>query len=1193
MSNSSPRNDAKAGSQKDAKSPSAQCKLKSGMGGLAIVPVRYALDDVDDKNQQLNPWPQKELQWKPPFKVKESFYTLRQLRDGWLYVYSEKDETFHEYQVDGIKLIKWDWGDDEADKPPEQRGTARSKDDSHTYIRHSVKDTIFLAYSHQRWTWRICEYFRSNATARKQWMRKLDLPHYYHCMEHPHTADISLLGARVADISATDPEKNVAIDAFKWTCTPLDKQYLPDDDKDAPAPSTSSNDDDILKTLLGEPTEPNHSDWHSPLKASKDESAPKENNFNQVAVKASHSENEYKADLDKQGALFVALDDLLADTSDNFLLLAHELASRDSIIHTEEKLPKFQMATIARSLGRVLLPDAELPEKAKISLGSRINFENDLTNFLIETRVVNDSVKGFSASDNPNSQNKNSFAKIHGTPQYTQYLTQQKSKFLKKWGYKVPNDFYERFNTVQQFEDEVRWKDLDNFLLEYGEKLKPINQKIELRHHEFLDVMTQLGIQTERFGLDTQYFDGQRYLYTLFRQMLIGVVHASPSEDSVTLLKKKLSLHSPDNLLALGSFGFSKDLLDAIDKSTVGDSVLNSIFTGTGIFIARLNEFRALNNVTSITKQLWYKELLQPLQDTIDALSQASKSVINRENFKGVMESVVDILMPYQWEKADTPKALIKNLRILIAMSVIDDTPLTIAGISETEQRLSEFQTSLKNVVSYAFKGTKKNNTVDKQAAEEYHAKINSRTIESAMLDVQPIVTTDVQLAKDANERLKKQLSQKIDKVANKTNKIWKGMGKSDGLLAIIAVWNLSFTIISSSDDLDSKNKETIKEAKKRIASAFAWGTSAIFSVLKTRNTERLMSMDAKVLKKGIRDVLKLDLRGSNEEVLLKKTISSVRAMAIFGLIGVVLDVPNLNKSIHDELESGIARAGYYMQLTAVRFQGFVFAAQLFSSIFKIGSLYSILEGILFKVLLSVGGFLLVIGLIAVCFFSKSDLEKWLEQTLWGKHPNEKWTFEQSIKELLKIIYKPNITLEHIYSDMPEQIRMYDPASGNYYYQAVIPPKWHLKVILNSPFIDQTSVGLKVMYKSENTSPKLIDVSQGIWSSTKPESYEYTLNFKGAPSDGSVHEIGVCLGLILNLQGSKEYMYYYGELSDRFPTKKEIQMNYSEEVEKNSNKLNKMNPKKLSKQPQSLVLNQKKRSEVYADIPLSAVFSRI
>ena len=136
---STPNDAAKTGQTKDAQDPAGTCPMKHLEMG--IIPVRYAFDDNDENGQQLHPIPGNNKQWQGRFKSKQRHYTLRQLRDGWLYVYDSTDKTFHEYQVEGSKFIKIDWSSDEANKPANERGT---KGESKSCLIYPAKNTLYM-----------------------------------------------------------------------------------------------------------------------------------------------------------------------------------------------------------------------------------------------------------------------------------------------------------------------------------------------------------------------------------------------------------------------------------------------------------------------------------------------------------------------------------------------------------------------------------------------------------------------------------------------------------------------------------------------------------------------------------------------------------------------------------------------------------------------------------------------------------------------------------------------------------------------------------------------------------------------------------------------------------------------------------------------------------------------------------------
>ncbi|CAG22492.1 toxin VasX [Photobacterium profundum] len=96
--------DASNQSQDEAGAPSGQCPMQAL--GIDIVPVRYAIDQEDDEGLGTFGLPE---QWQGNAifqgSLIESDYTLRQLRDGWLYVIADYDQTFHEYEVKGSEFM--------------------------------------------------------------------------------------------------------------------------------------------------------------------------------------------------------------------------------------------------------------------------------------------------------------------------------------------------------------------------------------------------------------------------------------------------------------------------------------------------------------------------------------------------------------------------------------------------------------------------------------------------------------------------------------------------------------------------------------------------------------------------------------------------------------------------------------------------------------------------------------------------------------------------------------------------------------------------------------------------------------------------------------------------------------------------------------------------------------------------------
>ncbi|MBE0464604.1 MAG: T6SS effector BTH_I2691 family protein [Halomonadaceae bacterium] len=162
---------------------------------IDIFPVRYAIDEAPAEAGAPAPHPIAE-EWQGPGypEIDTRDYTLRQLRDGWLYVWvSEEGETrIAEYLIEG----------------------ATFNGDPH--LTYSTGISIALAYSSVKWTERIREYVLENADVRQRIMRSVNLSAAVNTTTSAsfsaHAAPITQLAEHVADIT-TDG----AVDGFTST----------------------------------------------------------------------------------------------------------------------------------------------------------------------------------------------------------------------------------------------------------------------------------------------------------------------------------------------------------------------------------------------------------------------------------------------------------------------------------------------------------------------------------------------------------------------------------------------------------------------------------------------------------------------------------------------------------------------------------------------------------------------------------------------------------------------------------------------------------------------------------------------------------------------------------------------------------------------------------------------------------------
>ncbi|MFH0216011.1 T6SS effector BTH_I2691 family protein [Vibrio alginolyticus] len=113
-----------------------------------FIPVRYAIDQLETEETQPFGLPE---EWKGqgPAKLNTVGYTLRQLRDGWLYVYDAINKSLDEYEIKGTQFTLYKLGVSESPKS-EQRGTPQDAKPFLTYVNGSV---LSICFSEHRWTW--------------------------------------------------------------------------------------------------------------------------------------------------------------------------------------------------------------------------------------------------------------------------------------------------------------------------------------------------------------------------------------------------------------------------------------------------------------------------------------------------------------------------------------------------------------------------------------------------------------------------------------------------------------------------------------------------------------------------------------------------------------------------------------------------------------------------------------------------------------------------------------------------------------------------------------------------------------------------------------------------------------------------------------------------------------------------------
>lgn len=385
-----PNQDALAASNQDCQSPAGVCPCK---GDISLVPVRYAIDDRPANKGDAQPHPlPKNLHFSAPLSLKGNAYTLRQLRDGWLYVYNETSKELDEYEIKGAEFIH-----------------ASKGAKGHVIYPRSV--TLSLSYSPQVWSERIkakmCDP-KTGKGLRSKWMRQLSLPAFVSNQVAPHGATIDKLES-VVDMSDDNQ-------AFALSCTPL----------------TKNADED----LQGEVRLLSHKAANSPSLYK--QNMPDPESAMLIALRDPFAE---VADLSMAvNSLLAQQDKLLEQDSDD---------AKKSIHH------KLMMAEITRSLARVQVDKQDLPAAVRGDAAKTYEFETVLDEYLgyrnleqIETMTEEGAVRGIRSTLGKQADElQKKLATEYGfNPNSAQEKAwSQHSRFQNEVDWKALNDFVARY----------------------------------------------------------------------------------------------------------------------------------------------------------------------------------------------------------------------------------------------------------------------------------------------------------------------------------------------------------------------------------------------------------------------------------------------------------------------------------------------------------------------------------------------------------------------------------------------------------------------------------------------------------------------------------------------------------------------------------------------------------------------------
>ncbi|MGT3803041.1 T6SS effector BTH_I2691 family protein [Vibrio cholerae] len=1047
---SNPNQAAKTGQTNDAQNPASACPFKQPL--IGIIPVRYAFDVYDDQGQALHPLPKADRQWKGQFSIKQRSYTLRQLRDGWLYVYDETAKTLHEYEVVGCKLTKIDWSDDEASKPTHERG---SKGESKSCLLYPAQHTLSIGYAHQRWTWRVCEHMRSNTSSRHAVMRKVSLKQFESNGTHPHAHFAQYLEDYVADIG-TPTERDI----FKDTCTPS-------------------------------------------LPVEKSEEAVNGTEFKFVADKAVVSSSDYLQDLPEQNCgLFVALNDPLADVSDLFVTFTTQVAKRTKAVGDETQQHKMQMAELTRTLGRIRLEEKEIPDFVKQDPIRILELERAITEYcatakLAEIESHHLASEGHSPSGNYAFMQQQAEQKLAELK--TLYRFEPTSAQMRKWS-KKDNSFI----------DEVRWADLDNFLVEHYTELKGLDEQIKQHYAQFMSAFNQLGLDPLLFGMDNQDEVQQAYLLALTSQFLVVVTQVNHDEKSLEILKKDLSFDSPKNLMALASTGFSLQANQAINNHIQGFS---TAFLSTSnpsdmvAFATAIANWDTFTGDERFKDKAWFKRWIEPVQSSFSALQ---KAVANQA--KESWQAVMELLFPYQNQPKGGTPSLLANLRLLLVESlvreeaVLQHNPKYAAELKQFETKLNAILQEMNDALELkpGNVSPKNHQIATAQSAQRKLGQLLSSELPMMLtLKNQAVMNTFQQSVNEKLSALSKNVKTSSASVSQK-------LGGLGGLLFALNLWNTTAVLenirykVAQYPSWDPSKNPALGEA------IYATGYTIVAAgAISAGRVWKTIASNQQLLESPLKRALQTTA-GTTMQDALKTFSKSIALVATVGMIASALETWESWGKFNDSSKTDLERFGYLLKGGATVTQMAIFAVQLVlygvSRFIGFGTIAAISAGWM-AAGFAVIGIVYLIGVILTNVFKRSELEIWLSKSMWGKE-SAHWSMGKELTELERLLHRPSLRLSQVTQRKAAQWM----DSGSL--------QWQLELTLPDYLKGQT-IGLQItrlpaqpayyQRQREAVTPILINEQQGKWS-IEDNQPVYRITLGGSEKD----TVGVCVSLPLH-----------------------------------------------------------------------------
>ncbi|WP_323889141.1 T6SS effector BTH_I2691 family protein [Aeromonas caviae] len=951
---STPNQAAQCANTTDSKSPAGVCPLKNKK--IAIIPVRYALDEpFSPPQKQPHPVPAG-AGFVVPLKLKESGYALRQLRDGWLYVYDEKTKTFDEYEIKGATFISQSKG-------------------SKGHLLYPASHTLSLAYSPQRWTGRIKHEMEKSGGLRTTWMRQVKLGSFASTMKAPHCGLPDVLD-KVADLGMSNK-------GFVLSSTPLAKPA--EEDKQG------------IKLL---------------------------------AHKPASSATAYKAGIpDPKSAMVVALEDPLADLADLSMKVNQLLAKREALLGKDDATikvnsHKLMMAEVTRNLARVRLDEKELPASVRGNVARTQAFEEALDDYLGDRYLAD----------------MESMTAEPGMVRFNSPMEKRADEKLKilreQYGFNPSQKQVSQWKERAAFQDEVNWSGLNAFIKQYQVPLNELDLALMRAHEDLFNGVTRLKADPLPFGLDNRTPKGQAYLQTLFAEAGPVLSLSCRTEERKKALEKLLGEKSCDNLLALAPYGFDAALHKGLSELTVDNAWLSTSSGDMTALYGRTADLETLLGDERFKQKSWF----QTIEAVIEAMKVAGKSMA-----KGAHAQVMAAILPHAWKNS-----LAGNLRLVLLESLLGEQPLQV----NRDYRMlhNRFQQKVwiivKEMSAISSPPPGRRTTVK---AINGQLKTLQQQLDTLIASEMPLL---VKLKGDLYQQQARQyvgdylasVRSGVNQRITAMNERIPNLATFGGLVALLNLWNLTVVIAGTAQNAQSIGRE---RANMQLGSAFAWTGNAIAALYQGAVWGELKKLQAG--EKALTSIPIKNAKIGEHAVWVKAFSLRMLAFAGLGAVAAGLEAWDASLASKDPLISEMERTLLVSKEYVLWGQTGIFGVQVLLTLVSRG-VGGFAIGTVFAPWMVIGLFVLGIAYLVLTvllnIFKRSDLEKWLLQSTWGKQPAN-WSSEDELARFELLVNKPGASLTVVRSAPQGWMD-----TGR--------PQWQLQLSLPAHLRGQT-IGLKVI----------------------------------------------------------------------------------------------------------------------------------